>query len=103
MYAAVPRIIPARVGRGDVIVGEWPRSASAARAGSIGSIALARPKSRTLTAAVGRDLDVGRLQVAMDDAPFVRGLERLGDLAGDRGDLVPDLGLGLWARGPLWP
>ena len=30
--------------------------------------------------AVGADLDVGRLQIAMDDALLVRGFERLGDL-----------------------
>ena len=32
----------------------------------------------------GRDLDVGRLQIAVDDAALVRGLERLGDLPRDR-------------------
>ena len=31
-----------------------------------------------------RDLDVGRLQIAMDDAVLVRGFERLGNLARDR-------------------
>ena len=34
--------------------------------------------------AVGADLDVGRLQIAMDDALLVRRLERVGDLARDR-------------------
>ena len=34
--------------------------------------------------AVGADFDVLRLQIAMDDAGFVRGLERVGDLLRDR-------------------
>ena len=50
--------------------------------------ALARPKSSTLTLPVGRELDVGRLQVAMDDALAVRFLERLGDLLAISSDLV---------------
>src|ERR1700676_1641755 len=33
--------------------------------------------------AVGFDLDVGRLEVAVRDASFVRGFERVGDLVGD--------------------
>ena len=37
---------------------------------------------------VGRDLDVHRLQVAMDDAVLVRRLERLGNLCGEREPLV---------------
>ena len=53
-----------------------------------GSIALARPKSSTLTVPSGADLDVGGLQVAMDDALLVRGFERLGDLPRDRQRLV---------------
>jgi hypothetical protein len=43
-------------------------------------IALARPKSSTFTVPVGADLDVGRLEIAMDDALRVRGVERRGDL-----------------------
>ena len=35
-----------------------------------------------------RDLDVRRLQVAVDDASFVRNLERLGDLSRNREGLV---------------
>ena len=31
----------------------------------------------------GRDLDIGGLQIAMNDAFLVRGFQRLGDLAGD--------------------
>ena len=34
--------------------------------------------------AVRSHFDVGRLQIAMDDPLLVRGLERVGDLAGDR-------------------
>ena len=34
--------------------------------------------------AVGADLDIGWLQVAMNDAVFVRGFERLGNLLRDR-------------------
>ena len=37
-----------------------------------------------LDAVVGRELDVGRLQVAMDDPLLVRRVERLGDLRRDR-------------------
>ena len=44
--------------------------------------ALARPKSST-SPAFGRRTDVGRLEVAVDDALRVGLLERLGDLAGD--------------------
>ena len=82
MYAAVPRIMPARVAAGLVIVGDM-RERRAASVASV-STAFARPKSSTLTRAVGRDLDVGGLQIAMDDAALVRGLERFGNLAGDR-------------------
>ena len=45
-----------------------------------GSIALANPKSSTFTVPSGRNLDVGGLQIAMDDALLVRRFERLGDL-----------------------
>jgi hypothetical protein len=69
MYAAVPRMMPACVMAGLIIVGELAN-------------ALARPKSSTFTAVVA-DLDVGRRQVAMNDAALVRGFERLGDLPRD--------------------
>ena len=48
-----------------VIVGEC---VSALRRRRRGSIAFARPKSSTFTTPSARDLDVGRLQIAMDDA-----------------------------------
>ena len=53
-----------------------------------GSSAFASPKSSTLTVPSGRDLDVGRLQIAMDDALLVRRLERVGDLPRDRQRVV---------------
>jgi hypothetical protein len=46
-------------------------------------IALARPKSSTFTVPVGADLDVGRLEIAMDDALGVCARQRLSDLSGD--------------------
>jgi len=45
-------------------------------------------ESEQLHRAVRPDLDVGGLQVAVDDAPVVRGVERLGDLPRDRQSLV---------------
>ena len=44
---------------------------------------LREPEVEHLDRAVGPDLDVGRLQIAMDDALLVRGFERLGDLPRD--------------------
>ena len=41
---------------------------------------LGQAEVQHLDGAVGRDLDVGRLQIAMDDAAVVRRLERVGDL-----------------------
>ena len=63
-------------------------SASTADAPAPGAIALARPKSSTFTVPSAPDLDVRRLQIAMDDALLVRGFERLGDLLRDRQRLV---------------
>ena len=51
---------------------------------SAGVSAFARPKSSTFTVPSARDLDVGGLEVAMDDALLVRGFERVGDLPRDR-------------------
>ena len=45
---------------------------------------LREPEVEHLHRAVVADLDVGRLQIAMDDALLVRGFERLGDLLRDR-------------------
>ena len=47
---------------------------------------LRQPEVEHLHRAVRRDLDVRRLQIAMDDALLVRGFERLGDLPRDRAD-----------------
>ena len=73
MYAAVPRIMPSCVA-GRRSVGEF--IAVGAELAAAGSSAFARPKSSTFTVAVGGQLDVGRLQIAMDDPVLVRGLER---------------------------
>ena len=51
------------------------RSASARRDQRLGEAEVEH-----LDLAVGRDLDIRRLQIAMDDARLVRGVERLGNL-----------------------
>ena len=76
-------MMPACVRAGDVIVGEF--------------IGLARPRAPESTAqtevenldrAVRSQLDVGRLQIPVNDAGVVRGFKRLGDLAGNRDGFV---------------
>ena len=52
------------------------------------SSSLRQPEVEHLDDAVRRDLDVGRLEIAMDDAPLVRRFERVGDLPRDRQRLV---------------
>ena len=47
-----------------------------------------QPEVEHLDLALGGDLDVGGLEIAMDDPEGVRRLERFGDLAGDRQRLV---------------
>ena len=47
-----------------------------------------QPEVEDLDGPLGCDLDVGRFQITMDDAAIVRRLERLGDLASSRDDLV---------------
>ncbi len=49
---------------------------------------LGQAEVQDLDDAVAGDLDVGRLQVAMDDAALVRRLERFGDLQRNRDGLV---------------
>ena len=49
---------------------------------------LRQPEVEHLHRAVGAHLDVGRLEIAMDDALLVRRFERLGDLPRDRQRLV---------------
>ena len=70
---------PAAVTAGEVIVGDREDRGGAPP----GSTSFASPKSSTLTAPVVADLDIGRLQIAMDDAMVVRRFECLGDLSGD--------------------
>ena len=72
MYPAVPITVPASVPT--CCVGASPeRSAS-------GRVSLARPKSRIFIASVAGNENVFRLQVAMDDALFVRGGQTTGNL-----------------------
>ena len=47
------------------------------------SYALASPKSSTFTLPSARHFDVAGFQIAMDDAFFMRGLQRLRDLLRD--------------------
>jgi hypothetical protein len=47
-----------------------------------------QPEVQHFDRAVGSHLDVGRFQIAMDDPPLMGRLERLGDLRGDRQDVV---------------
>ena len=88
MYAAVPRIIPACVIAGDVMVGDCvsppePEAWSPSRIER-----LRQPEVEHLHRAVGSDFDVCRLEIAMDDALLVRGFERVRDLLRDRQRLV---------------
>ena len=71
--------------RGLVIVGDCGTLGDIA---PVGSSAFANPKSSTFTGAVRADLDVRRLEVAVDDALLVRGFEGLGNLLGDGQGLV---------------
>ena len=54
-----------------------------------GSSAFASPKSSTFTVPSSGHLDVGGLQIAMDDPLLVRGFERGGDLPRNRRALRP--------------
>jgi hypothetical protein len=49
---------------------------------------LCQSEVQYLHRAIGSDLDVRRLQIAVDDAVIVGGFERVGDLAGDGEHLV---------------
>ncbi len=80
MYAAVPRITPAAVARA-VSVGECEIS------GDDPFLVLERLREaevEELDPSLVGDDDVRGLEVAVDDPPLVRRLERLGDLAGER-------------------
>ena len=84
MYAAVPKITPIWVMAGVVMVGDLDASAEV----PAGSIAFANPKSKHLHRPVRSDLDVRRLQIAVDDPLLVRRFERLRDLARDGQRLI---------------
>ena len=88
MYAAVPRIMPRRVIAG---VGHASANSATRRADPIARVRLQRlcqTEVEHLDRAVGADLDVRGLQIAMDDPLLVRGFERVGDLPRDRQRLV---------------
>ena len=87
MYAAVPRTTPSCVVAA-VIVGEIARSTGRRIAGQC----LGQAEVEHLHGAVGPQLDVGRLQVAMDDTPLMRRLERVRDLLRDRQSLFRGIG-----------
>jgi hypothetical protein len=76
----VPTIDPSRVS--DIVTVAVSPAEGAASPRSV-----ATPKSSTLTTPV-RDFDVGRFQVAVNDAVFVSGFECKRDLSRDREDLV---------------
>ena len=72
---------------GDVMVGELARASPPRAATSVGA-QLRQSEVQHLDGAIGAQLDVGGLEIAMDDALFVRGLQRIGQLAGNRERLV---------------
>ena len=78
MYPAVPKMTPARVAS-SVSVGElagFPEAASASKR-------FRQAEIQHLYFSVRGELDVGGLQIAMDNALFVRRFQGLGDLAGN--------------------
>ena len=84
MYAAVPRSTPTPVTiAGLVIVGDsdWCVAASAAR---LRCQRLGQPEVQHFHRAVGPQLDIRGLEIAMDDALLVRRFEGLCDLLRDR-------------------
>jgi hypothetical protein len=80
MYAAVPRIMPACVMAGVVMVGDIETFDDDDAADS----SLGQAEVEHLHGAVVAHLDVRGLQVAMDDPLFVRRFERFGNLPRDR-------------------
>ena len=77
---------PARVPP-SVIVGDCVRSAVPRRRSR-----LRQTEVEDLHDPVGRDLDIGGLQIAVDDALLVRRVERFGDLPRDGQRLVERMG-----------
>ena len=69
-----------RPGWSTVLVGRLVSRRRADRGRLRSDVSLARPKSRILACAALGDEDVGRLDVAVDDALGVRGVQRVGDL-----------------------
>ena len=86
MYAAVPRIIPACVIAGVVIVGDIEHARQTNHAA--GSMALARPKSSTFTVPSDRTLMFAGFRSRWMMPLLVRGFERLRDLLRDGQRLV---------------
>ena len=78
MYAAVPRTTPGR--RGSRRERRGLRRGRPGAAFEIPSRRSSRDRSRGAYPPVGRDLDVGRFEVAVDDPLLVRRFQRLGDL-----------------------
>ena len=84
MYAAVPRMIPAAVIAGVVIVGDCVIVATPPTAPRPDRLRqLRKAEVEDFDRAIVANLDVRRLQIAMDDALLVRRFERVGDLPGD--------------------
>ena len=85
MYAAVPRIIPAWVIAGVVIVGDCDALATSLprRFRRLGEAEV-----QNFHRAIVPHLDVRGFQIAVDDPLLVRGFERLGDLLRDGQGLI---------------
>jgi DNA-binding TFAR19-related protein (PDSD5 family) len=75
-------------GRAGVREGGGLREVGAGARHRVDHVRLGEPEVENLDLAVRRQLDVGRLEVAVDDAALVSLLERLGDLPRDRSGLV---------------
>ena len=77
MYAAVPAIVPGALSPPSAVCVRW----------SLGRIVtatqLGQAEIKHLHGAIGADHDVGRFQIAMDDAAGVRRRQRIGDRNGD--------------------
>jgi hypothetical protein len=86
MHAAVPRITPRRVAA--VRVGDIETVPVLDVCASAGSNAFANPKIEHFDDAVVANLDMGRLQVAMDDTLFVSGFDRVCHLSRNRQGVV---------------
>ena len=89
MYVAVPRSTPAPVIMETfVIVGDtdrWALPAACCLLPAAGWLRQPRqPEVQHLDGAVGANLDVGRLEISVNTAVFVRGVERIGNLPRDR-------------------